>query len=269
MEKIISLTYTNPLHHTAFGSLAGIAKYFKGYATNEEVRNALNVVCICVRKVSRPNNFTSLCLDRFESRKISRISGLWRPRESAHSSRNCRDGMVVTDGPINPCDPPTPARFSPTCSVAWNATAQFSGRPAAMLRRDLFESFRTVEAGNVSATGPCPPLFRRQYRNSMSKTLYAIDVFSLVFQVFHAIPPMTGTSGQPTNAVFGFTRDLLTILRLRKPGYRMARQGANLLRGLTPLPSLRAVTAARSVSASDVNSLPKTQNGGLIRRFYY
>lgn len=88
-----------------------------------------------------------------------------------------------------------------------------------MLRHDLFESFRTEEAGNVSATGPCPPLFRRQYRNSMSKTLYAIDVFSLVFQVFHAIPPMTGTSGQPTNAVFGFTRDLLTILRLRKPDY--------------------------------------------------
>lgn len=88
-----------------------------------------------------------------------------------------------------------------------------------MLRRDLYESFRTDEAGNVSVTGPCPPLFRRQYRNSMSKTLYAIDVFSLVFQVFHAIPPMTGTSGQPTNAVFGFTRDLLTILRLRKPDY--------------------------------------------------
>lgn len=88
-----------------------------------------------------------------------------------------------------------------------------------MLRGCSFESFKTDEAGNVSATGPCPPLFRRQYRNSMSKTLYAIDVFSLVFQVFHAIPPMTGTSGQPTNAVFGFTRDLLTILRLRKPDY--------------------------------------------------
>lgn len=53
----------------------------------------------------------------------------------------------------------------------------------------------------------------------MSKTLYAVDVFSLVFQVFHAIPPMTGTSGQPTNAVFGFTRDVLNILRLRQPDY--------------------------------------------------
>lgn len=50
MEKIISLTYTNPLHHTAFGSLAGIAKYFKGYATNEEVRNALSKTPAYTRK---------------------------------------------------------------------------------------------------------------------------------------------------------------------------------------------------------------------------
>lgn len=42
--------------------------------------------------------------------------------------------------------------------------------------------------------------------------LYLIDTFSLMFQVFHAIPPMTGTRGQPTNAVFGLTRDLLAIL---------------------------------------------------------
>ena len=42
--------------------------------------------------------------------------------------------------------------------------------------------------------------------------IYVIDVFSLMFQVFHAIPPMTGTQGQPTNAVFGFARDLLAIL---------------------------------------------------------
>jgi len=76
-----------------------------------------------------------------------------------------------------------------------------------------------METETAQRTDLAPPLFRRQHRNSMSKTLYAIDVFSLVFQVFHAIPPMTGTSGQPTNAVFGFTRDLLTILRLRKPDY--------------------------------------------------
>ncbi len=48
--------------------------------------------------------------------------------------------------------------------------------------------------------------------------IYIIDTFSLMFQVFHAIPPMTGTQGQPTNAVFGFTRDIFAI-RDRKPTY--------------------------------------------------
>ena len=48
--------------------------------------------------------------------------------------------------------------------------------------------------------------------------IYIIDTFSLMFQVFHAIPPMTGTQGQPTNAVFGFTRDMFAI-RDRKPKY--------------------------------------------------
>ncbi len=45
-----------------------------------------------------------------------------------------------------------------------------------------------------------------------TECLYIIDTFSLMFQVFHAIPAMTGTEGQPTNAVFGFTRDLLAVL---------------------------------------------------------
>ncbi len=49
-------------------------------------------------------------------------------------------------------------------------------------------------------------------------SIYIIDTFSLMFQVFHAIPPMTGTQGQPTNAVFGFTRDIFAILD-RKPTY--------------------------------------------------
>ena len=48
--------------------------------------------------------------------------------------------------------------------------------------------------------------------------IYIIDTFSLMFQVFHAIPPMTGTQGQPTNAVFGFTRDIFAI-RDRKPAF--------------------------------------------------
>jgi len=48
-------------------------------------------------------------------------------------------------------------------------------------------------------------------------TLYILDAYSLIYQVFHAIPLMTGPAGQPTQAVFGIFRDLLNLLRDRKP----------------------------------------------------
>ncbi|MFK7822281.1 MAG: 5'-3' exonuclease H3TH domain-containing protein, partial [Planctomycetaceae bacterium] len=51
----------------------------------------------------------------------------------------------------------------------------------------------------------------------MKPTLYLVDVYSLIFQVFHAIPPMTSPDGQPTNAVFGFTRDLMNLITQKQP----------------------------------------------------
>jgi len=53
----------------------------------------------------------------------------------------------------------------------------------------------------------------------MKETLYIIDTFSLVFQVFHAVPAMTGPAGQPTNAIFGITRDILNIIKTHAPDY--------------------------------------------------
>ncbi len=53
------------------------------------------------------------------------------------------------------------------------------------------------------------------------ETLTLIDAHSLIFQVFHAIAAMTSPAGLPTNAVFGFTRDLMA-LRDRKPTYLLA-----------------------------------------------
>src|SRR5437764_9458566 len=51
-----------------------------------------------------------------------------------------------------------------------------------------------------------------------SGRMYLIDAHSLIFQVFHALPEMSSPSGLPTNALFGFTKDLLA-LRERKPAY--------------------------------------------------
>jgi len=53
----------------------------------------------------------------------------------------------------------------------------------------------------------------------MDESLIVIDLFSLIFQVFHAIPEMTSPSGVPTNAVFGITRDILMLLKEKRPTY--------------------------------------------------
>src|SRR5256712_13533789 len=49
--------------------------------------------------------------------------------------------------------------------------------------------------------------------------MYLIDAHSLIFQVFHAIPAMTSPKGLPTNALFGFTRDVLFLRTEKKPDY--------------------------------------------------
>ena len=53
-------------------------------------------------------------------------------------------------------------------------------------------------------------------------SFYVLDAFNLIFQVYHAIPEMTGPAGQPTQAVFGIYRDLLNLVRDRKPDYLAA-----------------------------------------------
>ncbi len=49
-------------------------------------------------------------------------------------------------------------------------------------------------------------------------TLYLVDAHGLIFQVFHAIRGMSSPSALPTNALFGFTRDLI-FLRSLRPDY--------------------------------------------------
>src|SRR5687767_15680818 len=51
------------------------------------------------------------------------------------------------------------------------------------------------------------------------ETLYLVDAHSLIFQVFHALPMMTSPSGLPTNALYGFTKDMIYLRQERKPTY--------------------------------------------------
>jgi DNA polymerase-1 len=54
------------------------------------------------------------------------------------------------------------------------------------------------------------------------QSVWVIDANSLIFQVFHAIPEMTSPRGEPVNAVYGFTRDLLYLLDQKLPTYLLA-----------------------------------------------
>src|SRR5262245_46637754 len=53
----------------------------------------------------------------------------------------------------------------------------------------------------------------------VNESLYLIDAHSLIFQVFHALPEMSSPSGLPTNALFGFTKDVLYLRTEKKPDY--------------------------------------------------
>ncbi len=55
--------------------------------------------------------------------------------------------------------------------------------------------------------------------HALADSLYLVDAFALIFQVFHALPEMTSPSGLPTNALFGFTKDMLFLRNDKKPTY--------------------------------------------------
>ncbi|MDR3197779.1 MAG: DNA polymerase I [Planctomycetaceae bacterium] len=52
-----------------------------------------------------------------------------------------------------------------------------------------------------------------------NKTVYILDAHGLLYQLFHALPPMNSSHGEPVAAVFGFTRDLFTLLEKHQPDY--------------------------------------------------
>lgn len=54
----------------------------------------------------------------------------------------------------------------------------------------------------------------------MAETLYLIDGMAFAFRSYYAIrAPLTNSAGRPTNAVYGFTRILLKILREHQPSH--------------------------------------------------
>lgn len=55
-----------------------------------------------------------------------------------------------------------------------------------------------------------------------AETLYLIDANSYVYRAFFALPRLTNAHGRPVQAVFGFTKMLLRLLREAQPSYAAA-----------------------------------------------
>jgi len=50
-------------------------------------------------------------------------------------------------------------------------------------------------------------------------TTYLLDTHGLLYQLFHAIPPMSSPKGEPVGVVFGLVKDLFYLIERHKPDY--------------------------------------------------
>src|SRR3954470_16303559 len=74
-----------------------------------------------------------------------------------------------------------------------------------------------VQPEAASESKECQPA--AELPDLSGKTVYLVDSHSLIYQVFHALPEMTGANGQPVGAVQGFVRDLLELIDVQKADY--------------------------------------------------
>ncbi len=73
---------------------------------------------------------------------------------------------------------------------------------------------------DLSAAAPLPaPVDTPPPESLEGATVYVIDAHNLIYQLFHALPEMTGPKGEPVGAVFGFARDLFFLLEEKQPTY--------------------------------------------------
>jgi len=50
-----------------------------------------------------------------------------------------------------------------------------------------------------------------------TKTTFVLDAHGLLYQLFHALPPMSSPMGEPVGAVYGFAKDLFTLIDRHQP----------------------------------------------------
>src|SRR5262245_45710195 len=82
----------------------------------------------------------------------------------------------------------------------------------------------TTSMGLDSAERLVEPVEQGLVPNLAGKSVYVVDAYSLIFQVFHALSrsEMTSPRGEPTGAVFGFSRDMIYLIDEKQADYLLA-----------------------------------------------
>ncbi|HUE72432.1 MAG TPA: DNA polymerase I [Pirellulaceae bacterium] len=81
----------------------------------------------------------------------------------------------------------------------------------------------TVAPASPPAKAPLPITIGGNGSPSLAgKRVYLVDSYSLIYQVFHALPEMSGPSGQPVGAVHGFVRDMVEIIENKGADFLLA-----------------------------------------------
>lgn len=76
-----------------------------------------------------------------------------------------------------------------------------------------------ADSQTLEQTGPHSSSLPAAEETRKAPVVYVIDSHSLIYQVFHAMPEMSSSTGQPVGAVHGFIRDVLDILENKQPDY--------------------------------------------------
>lgn len=70
--------------------------------------------------------------------------------------------------------------------------------------------------------GPVAPAAAEPTPDLNDKLVVIVDAHSLIYQVFHALPPMTSGGGLPVAAVYGFVGDMFELIDRKQPDYLIA-----------------------------------------------
>lgn len=125
-----------------------------------------------------------------------------RHQETASSRRQ---PSAVTNPPTKPTVTDQPMAVNETAAaVPTNLTLQ---QPAAEAGTPAAAGTQAEADLQAEADGPPPPV------------VVLVDAHSLIYQLFHALPPMTSPDGAPVAVVHGFIGDMLELITRHRPSH--------------------------------------------------